>query len=89
MVILHHVCLHKAGEYTAERLKELQKNAISFSASRLAASQGGNGEGTAAGLGAAAPAQPMELPTLKGSFKPAGATKDDGRFGLEPIAVVC
>ncbi|EFJ52932.1 hypothetical protein VOLCADRAFT_86421 [Volvox carteri f. nagariensis] len=70
-----------AGEYTAERLKDLQRNAISFSAARLAA---GNGSGSGSGGGAAAegaagPAEPVIK--LSGSFKRTGAAKDD-RFSL-------
>ncbi|GFR43326.1 hypothetical protein Agub_g4396, partial [Astrephomene gubernaculifera] len=64
-----------AGEYTAERLRELQRNAISFSAARLGgpAEEGG---GAGAGGGGSEP-----VIKLSGSFKPAGAPKDD-RFSL-------
>ncbi|KAG2423252.1 hypothetical protein HYH02_015353 [Chlamydomonas schloesseri] len=63
-----------AGEYTAERMKELQRNAISFSAARLAAPAADAG-----GAGTGGGGEPVIK--LSGSFKPAGAPKDD-RFSL-------
>ncbi|GIM09411.1 hypothetical protein Vretimale_13260 [Volvox reticuliferus] len=73
-----------AGEYTVERLKELQQNAISFSAARFAAGGGGGGGGPggggpAEGAGGTGSSEPAIK--LSGSFKRAGAAKDD-RFSL-------
>lgn len=57
-----------SGEYTAERLKELQKNALSFSSKAAGAGGGGGGGGS------------EPLIKLSGSFK-ASFSKDD-RFEL-------
>ncbi|KAG2502106.1 hypothetical protein HYH03_000598 [Edaphochlamys debaryana] len=69
-----------AGEYTADRLKELQRNAISFSTAKLS----GPAEGAGAGGSGAEP-----VIKLSGSFKRAGAPKDD-RFTMKegPNALV-
>lgn len=70
-----------SGEYTAERLKELQRNAISFNAAKLAPpaeSEEGSGPGGGGG-GSGGGGEP--LIKLSGSFKPAGAPKDD-RFTM-------
>ncbi|KXZ48179.1 hypothetical protein GPECTOR_30g275 [Gonium pectorale] len=73
-----------AGEYTAERMKELQRNAISFSAVRLTGGADGGG-GAAAGGGGGGGGGTEPLIKLSGSFKPAGGTggqpKDD-RFSF-------
>lgn len=75
------VCVYDTGEYTAERLKELQKNALSFSSAKFAKDIKSQATVTA-------PAASQEpLLKLSGTFKPAGAAKDD-RFTLNPMDIV-
>jgi hypothetical protein len=63
-----------AGEYSAERLAELQKHTQRIPTSKAS----GAGSGAAAGDG---------IIRLQGSFKPAGAPKDD-RFTMPPPAAL-
>lgn len=69
---------HAAGEYTADRLKELQKNAVSINTAKLAPPP----EQTAPSADAT-----VGIIKLSGTFKAAGAAKDE-RFAINPVGLV-